>query len=134
MKTIHDIKEEQQDRQTALFKECGLFFAFSEAQFIENKTPLQEGEKYVSIGAGGYLPKSKIKQFADGMKDIEKWYKIECKATKEMKRQHIAYELANYECYYTGDISAALSVLPYPKKDVVNVYMEERKKWAEDNN
>ena len=51
MKTLIEIKKEYEEKRTEFFKDCGLFWAFSNKQFFENKTPLQEGEKYVSIGA-----------------------------------------------------------------------------------
>lgn len=70
--TIHDLKREQAQKLDALFKECGVFWAFSDEQFHANKTPLVEGEKYVSMGAGGYLPKSNAAKVAEGMERIRK--------------------------------------------------------------
>jgi hypothetical protein len=70
--TIQDLKREQDQKLSALFAECGVFWAFSEEQFHKNKTPLQEGEKYVSIGAGGYLPKGHVSKFSEGMERIRK--------------------------------------------------------------
>ena len=63
-----EIKTEHETRLNALLTECLVFWAFSNQQFQENKTPLQEGEKYVSIGVGGNMPKSKVDQFNQGMK------------------------------------------------------------------
>ena len=135
MKTIQDIKKEREEKQTQLFKECGLFWAFSNQQFAENKTPLKEGEKYVSIGAGGYLPKGNVDTFLNGMKEQDKWYAAEVKANKGARRANIVYELANHESYYTGDISAALSALgeEYTRKEVMKVYLEEREAVLERN-
>jgi len=128
MRNIQDIKKEREEKQTQLFKECGLFWAFSNQQFAENKTPLKEGEKYVSIGAGGYLPKGNLDAFLKGMKEQDKWYKAEIKANKGARRANIAYELANHEAYYTGDISDAMEALgkEYTKKEVLKVYLEEK--------
>ena len=56
MKNYPEIRQVAEVKRTELYTNCGLFFAFSNEQFTENKTPLKEGEKYVSIGAGGYLP------------------------------------------------------------------------------
>ena len=80
---IAEIKAEKEKRWDDLITESSIFFAFSDKQFHENKTPLQEGEKYVSIGAGGYIPKSKLKQFEDGIKTINKWYKAAIKENKQ---------------------------------------------------
>jgi hypothetical protein len=109
-KTYHEIKEEASNKLSVLLKDCKVFFAFSEEQFSENKTELKEGEKYVSIGAGGYMPKSYVKDFIQGQKDIEAWRKSEVKKGKQQEAQ-ILYELNNYECFYTGDIEDAFEVL-----------------------
>jgi len=124
MKNYQEIRQESEVKLNSLLKKCGVFFAFSNEQFQENKTPLQEGDKYVGIGHGGYIPKGKVKEYIEGMDEIETWEKREIKKVKDAKREHIAYELSSHECYYTGDISDALAVLPYPKKDVLKVYLD----------
>ena len=131
--TIQDIKKEQENKHTVLFNACGLFWAFSNEQFAANKTPLKEGEKYVHIGAGGYLPKGNLDTFLDGMAEIKKWYKAQVNTNKATRRAQIAYELANYESYYTGDITDALQGLgkDYSAKEVWKVYHEENKKNQE---
>ena len=135
MKTINDIKTEREAKQTQLFKECGLFFAFSNQQFAESKTPLKDGEKYISIGMGGYLPKGNLDTFLNGMKALKKWYSAEVKANKGARRANIVYELANHESYYTGDISNALDSLgkEYTRAEVLKVYNEERPAVLERN-
>lgn len=122
------IKKQAQEKLTVLFNECGVFFAFSNEQFQENKTPLQDGEKYVSIGAGGYMPKSKVDDYISGSKLINKWEKAEIKKLKDGKEQHILHELKNHECFYTCDIEDAANVLPYPKKDIWKVYLKHKEK------
>ena len=128
MKSYPEVREEAQNKRSELFKTVGLFFAFSNEQFLENKTPLKENEKYVSIGMGGYLPKGNVEAFTKGMDEISKWEKAEIKRNKELKYQHIAFELANHECYYTNDISDALNALPYTREEVLKVYVKEREK------
>lgn len=127
-KNISEIKSENQKRSDQLFKDCDVFFAFSNSQFNESKTPLQEGEKYVSIGGGGYLPKSKYAALDAGIDDIEKWYKNELKKNKARKA-NIAYELANHEAYYTGCINSTLDALgnDYTIEEVREVYRKELK-------
>jgi len=44
-KTLHEIKAEKETKVSELIKKCLMFFAFSNEQFAENKTPLQEGEE-----------------------------------------------------------------------------------------
>ena len=127
IKSIQELKKEEQSKQTILFNSCGLFWAFSNEQFQENKTPLQEGEKYVSIGAGGYLPKSKVEIFSAGMKEISKWYKSETQKNKAVKVELIRYELSNHEAYYTGSIKDTLNALGkgFTAKEVWAVYNKE---------
>lgn len=120
------IRKQASEKLNALMSECGIFFAFSNDQFHENKTPLKEGEKYVSIGAGGYMPKSKVKDYLEGSKLISQWEKTEIKKLKDGKEKHILYELRNHECFYTHDIEDAANVLPYPKKDVWKVFQKYR--------
>lgn len=120
---IQELKKQQEEKHSALFKKVGLFWAFSNEQFAANKTPLREGEKYVSIGAGGYLPKGNMTEFEKGMKEINIWFKAEA---KRIKFEHIKYELFNHECFYTGDISEACRVLPYSKQTVLKVYQQIR--------
>lgn len=122
-----EIRNEAETKRNQLFKDCGLFFAFSNKQFEENKTPLHENEKYVSIGHGGYLPKSKVETFLNGMEEISKWEKLQIKKQKQAKYEHIVFELSNHECFYTNDISEACAVLPYPNKDILKVFLKEKR-------
>ena len=123
MKNLTSLKAEKQTRLDNLMKECLLFFAFNKEQWQENKTELQEGEKYVRIGAGGYMPKSKVQVFDEGIKIINKWYKDEVSLSK-LNESDILYELNNYECFYTGDVSDAYNELKdrYTLKQVKLVY------------
>lgn len=125
------IKKEKQLRVDNLLKDCRVFFAFSTEQFNEGKTPLEIGEKYISIGAGGYMPNSKIKQFEEGFESIKKWYKSAIKENK-LRKQNIAYELNNHEAYYTNDITDTVSALgeDYTEAEVLEVFRTERKKQA----
>ncbi len=133
MKTLTEIRKEEEEKHTQLFSECGLFWAFSNEQFATNKTPLQEGEKYVSIGAGGYMPKHNIDKFEKGMKEIGKWRKGEIKSNKLQYKQ-IAYELSNHECYYTGDISDVVDLFAgtYSAEQIRKVYDKERLNHLDD--
>ena len=129
-----DIKKEKQKMTTELFEKCGVFFAFSDKQFEENKTPLKEGEKYVSIGGGGYMPKGSIKAFEEGMKAINNYGKQKVKKGN-LEETEILYELQNHECFYTGDISDVVDLFEgtYTEKqirDVYNKYREENQEYA----
>jgi len=57
------------------------------------------------------------------MREIEKWQKTEVKKAKA--EEVILYDLNNYECFYTGDITNALEVLEslgYTPEQVRGVY------------
>ena len=128
MSNYQAIKKEAEEKRTVMFKEVGLFFAFSDEQFAQNKTALAEGDKYVSIGAGGYLPKSKVDEFIKCSKAIKKWEKDEIKKHK-LVREQIAYELANHEAYYTGELEDTYDALGgvYTMEQIRDVYLEELK-------
>jgi len=129
-----NIKKEKEKMTTELLEKCGVFFAFSDKQFDENKTPLKEGEKYVSIGGGGYMPKGSIKAFEEGMKAINSYGKQKVKKGN-LQETEILYELQNHECFYTGDISDVVDLFEgtYTVKqirDVYNKYREENQDYA----
>lgn len=128
---ITDLKAEKQNKVDALITSCKVFFAFSNEQFTSNMPTLEEGDKIVSMGAGGYLPKSQVQNWIDGMDAIGKWYKGATKSIK-LRKQNIAYELSNHEAYYTGDISDTLDALgeDYTRAEVLEVFYKERRKQA----
>lgn len=111
-----------------VLNDCQVFWAFSNKGFEENKTPLEEGDRYISIGAGGYMPKSKQAAFEKGFKEINAWYKKATKENKEARRALIAYELANHEAYYTNCISETMLALGkgFTPKEVWAVFNVEK--------
>lgn len=129
MKSLGELRQEQENKISELNKKVGLFWAFSNKQFDENKTPLKEGEKYVSIGGGGYMPKGNVEEFLKGHKDIDKWYKAEVKNNKAEEKE-IIYELYNHECFYTGDITTVVELFEgrYSEEKIRELYLKERKK------
>ena len=122
-----DIKKEKEKMTDDLLKKCGVFFAFSNEQFNENKTPLKEGEKYVSIGGGGYMPKSNVDDFREGMKAIKQIGKKKVKENN-LAETEILYELNNHECFYTGDYSDVVDMFEgtYTEKQIRDVYNKHR--------
>ena len=129
MKTISELKNERENKNSELFDKVGLFFAFSNEQFQTNKTPLKEGEKYVSIGAGGYLPKGNVDAFLKGMEEIGKWYKGEVKSNKAEEKE-IVYELHNHECFYTNDITDVVEMFAgtYTEEQITKIFYKELQK------
>ena len=125
---LQEIKQQQEQANSLLFKECGLFFAFSNSQFEENKTPLEEGEKYVPIFGGGYVPKNSLNKLLKGLEANKQAYSAAVKANN-LRLKEIAYEFANHECFYTGDWSVVADMFPEVDKAVIlKLYKKELKK------
>lgn len=125
-----EIKQEMEKKHSELFRSVGLFWAFNNEQWEEGRkaNPIPEGEKYSHIGHGGYLPKSNLKKFIDGMEEVKKWEKDQIKAHKQQDAA-ILYELGNHECWYTGDISPVVELFPHVKKDRIwKIYKENARK------
>jgi len=95
------------DKQSALFNQYGVFFAFSREQFLEAQ---KEGIKYVNVGAGMIVPKEHVKVVHETLEQI---YQdgIKQDIAENGIYAIIKRELGNYECYYTGDISDAVEAL-----------------------
>lgn len=133
---IQQLNAEREQKQSKLMREVRLFWAFSDKQLEEGikQINLQQGEKLVSIGAGGYLPKGNVDTFINGMEQIRKEYKAAIKSNK-LKQKLIAYQLSNHECYYTGDITPALDSLgsEFTREEVIAVYRKNFKKWQKIN-
>jgi len=90
-----------------LYAKHGVFFAFSTKQFEEGR---KEGVKYTAVFSGCLCPSENVNQFLEEMEQI-----VDEAAKKRLDKYGldaiIEYELSNYECYYTGDLSDALDVL-----------------------
>ena len=97
------------DALTKAFEEAGAFFAFSNKQFSERQ---KEGVEYASLGAGLICPKDKCAWLLQEMEKITD--KGIAKDLKENgKEAIIKRELANHECYYTGDPQDCVDKLEY---------------------
>jgi hypothetical protein len=118
-----DAKTKREKDLNRLMEDCGVFWAFSNKQFDENKTPLKDGEKYVSIGMGGYMPKGNADTYIDGIKKIDENFK-EAMQDKETRLEYIKYELSNHEAGYTGDITDTLLALgeDFTHEEVLSVF------------
>jgi hypothetical protein len=123
------IKQQHQQKVDALLTDCNVFWAFSNEQFDQNKVSLNEGDKYVSIGAGGYMPKSNVDKWQNGWKEIKIWYKQAGK-DKKAREAHIIYELNNHEAFYTYDLEDTLNALggDYTIEEVRNAFNKELKR------
>jgi len=119
------------DDMSALMDQCKVFWAFSNSQFDEGKKKigLQEGERLVDMGVGGFMPVKYKDTFIQGMKDIDVAFK-EAMKDEKARKAHILYELNNHEAYYTRNIDSTLDALgeDFTREEVVAVY-KQPKHW-----
>lgn len=89
----------------------GIFFAFSNEQMKEGieKYGVNENNKVVNIGAGGFVLKSRLQEFKDLLARQEKERK-ELKHDRNKFIDALAYELQNHEYCITGNPDDALEV------------------------
>ena len=110
MKYLTQIIKEQ---QSALFDECGAFFAFNEEQLKEGMQG-RKAEEYASFGTGLLVLKEHAEKLDKGLIDLRK------QGIKKDIALHglpaiIQRELGNYECQFGGDTSRVKEVLDdYP--------------------
>lgn len=132
-KSIFDLEREHQERMSAVFDKHGIFWAFSDEAFEEKRKPNVE---YVGVIGGGCCPKSNVKAFYLDFANLQEERKKAFQSNTTMD-EVIVRELANHECYYTGDYSVILEVvkMAFPEctlEDLASVYKRERPKHLED--
>lgn len=132
MLTYAQVNKIVEEKQTDLFNKNLAFFAFSDSQVEEARARLNivDGTQLVSLGAGLIAPRSNVPAIAKGLKLIQAEKKLMIKEKLDMVKV-ILYELNNYECFYTGDISEAVEVLSaygVTHDEVLAVYKKYRSK------
>ena len=121
MKTLLNYIEEA---QTKAFEKHGAFFAFSITQFDAARNP--DVPTYTNLGAGLLCPKPNVEALKQELEQIHQ-QGMKQDLAENGKKAIIKRELANYECYYTGDASDAIEALePYgiTKEEVFEVFNE----------
>jgi hypothetical protein len=131
--TLAQIKREKQITIDSLFETLGVFFAFSNQQFEESKTPLLDGDKYVRFASGSYIPKSNYSALEEGFSAADDLMREKIKANS-LEEDEVLYELNNHECFYTGSIDDAMDVLgeDYSREYVREVYFKHRDRYNDD--
>ena len=118
MQTYNDIKQANQERVNNFE---GLFFAFSNTQLGEGLAKfgltMEDTNQIVSIGAGGYLLKTRVKAFTEMMGQNERDLK-NLRKEKKLLLDALVYELRNHEYCITGDMTDALAALGLKFEDV----------------
>jgi hypothetical protein len=117
------------DPITAAMEKAGAFFAFGDDQFNRKR---KEGVKYLSMGMGLICPEENCDELA---RDI---IRIGDEARAEDMKDHgkeaiIDRELANHECYYTGDPEPCIDALegyPITREEIIERYRKNYAKQA----
>lgn len=120
---LQDLKKVESDSISKATEDHRVFYAFSNEQFESSKTKLEEGEKYIQLHAGGFIPKFQLVSFIKKLDRIEKDFKNSI-LEHDLKERHIIYELQNHESFYTMDPSDAISALNnfYSEKEILEVF------------
>jgi hypothetical protein len=112
--------QEQKKRQREEFGAFdGIFFAFSNEQMKEGveKYGVNENNKIVNIGAGGFVLKSRLQEFKDLLARHDQERKDLKKNIKELYTA-LVYELRNHEYCITYNTQDALETLGLTKEEV----------------
>ena len=125
MKTIQEIQNANHAKHSQLYDRMGVFFAFGTEQFERQR---KEGVEYVAGPCNMVIPKDNAKEFVAEFKKLSKELTKEYRTHIPMDRM-IAYQLSNYEAYYSGEIDEAyeMTVCYYPEctmEDVRRVYLK----------
>ncbi len=111
-------------KMNKILDDLKVFWAFGNSQLEEGLKKIGEKkENITSIGMGGFIPKKNVKKYIKQMEDYSAWFVKEVK--KLDPNQVIRYELNNYECYYSGDITNAFRVLEefgFTREEVLHVF------------
>lgn len=105
-RSLKHYKELCNERNSGDITRFDVFFAFSNEQFakgLKSIRPLQNGEKLISIGAGGYGTKDGVKRLFEYYDEINERIKNECDP-----QEVYVYEYNNHEsCIsHDGDLEA----------------------------
>ena len=120
------LKSQNQTRYDNIMKECRIFWAFNQEQLKEGikKSKISKDNKMVSIGAGGYMPSKNLDKFFSATKEADLIHKKALKDFKQERASAIDYELNNYECYYTTDLTPVFELFKgvYTQRQIKAVY------------
>lgn len=105
-KTLNRYKELCKERYEVDVKKFDCFFAFDKKQFatgLKSIRPLNEGEKILSMGCGGYGTKDGIERLFKYYDGINERIKVECDP-----QEVYVYEYNNHESFisWDGDLEA----------------------------
>lgn len=112
-KDFYTLKNEYDKKYNEEFNKTGVFWAFTDAQFDENKTHKNAPDsEYLNVGLGGYIHKSNKEKLNNFNNIIAPKLKKEFANSIDIN-DLIDYELVNHECYYTYDYSEVIRLVQY---------------------
>lgn len=111
MKTFNELKEELNERKNEELNKTGIFYAFSNAQFEENKTHKNaQDNEFINVGFGAFIHKSNKQKLDNYINNIKP--QLEKEFTNKINIDDlIKYELINHECYYTGEWDEIIPII-----------------------
>lgn len=130
MKTYNELKQVLHDRMNNFE---GLFFAFSNEQLREGmqKLGIKDTKEIVSIGAGGFVLKSRVQAFKDTIEQNDKDL-AEFLSNRTGLLDALVYELGNHEYCITYDETDALRALDLELDTIApDVLREAKEKYLE---
>lgn len=103
MNSFKECYEEYTNKKDEELTKTGIFYAFSDKQFKDNKQPKDaKDNEFISLGAGAYIHQSNKDKLDNFFNVVVKQLKQEL-ASKVDIEDLILYELNNYECFYTQE-------------------------------
>lgn len=105
------LKKEFDNKYKEEFDKIGIFWAFGNYQFEENKTHKDAPDsQYRSIGYGGYIHESNLPKYRNFYNDFLP--KLKREFSKKINIDDlIDEELINHECWYTGDYMEIVPII-----------------------
>jgi len=106
-------KEKHDKKYHEELEKTGIFWAFTNQQFEENKTHKKAPDNdYIRILPGGFIHKSNKKKFDNFINKIVPELNKEFTNKIDIK-DLIKYELINRECFYTGEWQIIIPTIEY---------------------
>lgn len=132
---FEEIKKEYDDNFNKELNKTGVFWAFGNDQFDENKTHKDAPDnEYISVGAGGYIHKSNKEKLDNFLKNTAPKLKKDFVSRINID-DLIRYELNNHECYYTGDFSKVINIIhSYYDMPIDEIYDKVKNIYYQKNN
>ena len=118
-----------QEKMTEVFNKYGVFFAFSDEQFLRQRV---EGVEYTTFGAGSVIPVENYDAFMEEFNQLDDAH-TKFKLENFTKEELILEELRNHECFYTWEIDEVVELMKgkynFTLQDVQEVFNKNKDKY-----